>query len=194
MALAQQYVEKTHYTEAEYFEFERTAFGRWEHVNGEVRQLSSGTDDHGMIITNLICALGNVLVPQGNRVYMSNMKVHTGNSVNTFPDVMAVIGPRHYHTGRTDIITNPALVVEVLSSVSRDYDRCEKFDCYRTIETLTDYLLVEQDKPSIIFYTRQDDHWEMREVKGLDGAVHLPSVNVTLALRDVYRLIEFGAE
>ncbi len=188
---ADPYIEKTHYTEAEYFEFEQTAFGRWEYVNGEMRQLSSGSDDHSMIAANVGRALGNVLVPRGDRVYVSNMKVHAGG-VNTFPDVAAVVGPRFYYRGKTDIITNPALVVEVLSPFSKDYDRSEKFDCYWAIEALTDYLLVEQHKARVLLYTRRQDHWDSREVQGLDGAIHLPSVSVTLALADVYALIEFG--
>ena len=195
MALARQYadpyIEKTHYTEAEYFEFERTAFGRWEYVSGEIRELSSGSDDHSMITASIGRALGNVLIPRGNRVYVSNMKVHAGG-VNTFPDVAVVVGPRLYHRGRADTITNPALIVEVLSPSSRDYDRSEKFDYYAAIETLTDYLLVEQDRARVLLCTRRQDYWEQREVQGRDGTIHLPSVDVTLALADVYALIEFG--
>lgn len=195
MALARQYadpyIEKTHYTEAEYFEFEQTAFGRWEYVNGEIRQLGSGSDDHSMIAASIGRVLGNVLVPRGDRVYVSNMKVHAGG-VNTFPDVAAVVGPRLYHKGRTDIIRNPALVVEVLSPSSRDYDRSEKFDYYAAIEALTDYLLVEQHQARVSLYTRRQDHWEVREVQDLDGTIHLPSIDVALALADIYALIKFG--
>jgi len=64
MALAQQYVEKTHFTEAEYFEFEHTAFGRWEYVNGEIRPMAGGKDDHNAISSNIVRTLGNILAPK----------------------------------------------------------------------------------------------------------------------------------
>jgi len=194
MALAQQYVEKTHYTEAEYFEFERTAFGRWEYVNGEIRQMAGATDDHSAIAMNVGRVLGNALVPRGCRVYGSDMKVHTGDGVNTLPDVAVVCGERQYYLGKEDVILNPLLVVEVLSPSTEGYDRGKKFDHYQTISSLQDYLLVDQDQARILLFSRRNSRWEMQEVKGMEGSVHLPSVDVTLALSDVYALIEFGVE
>ncbi len=194
MALAEQYIEKEHYTEAEYFEIERTSFGRWEYVNGKVRLMAGGSDDHGAIASNLVRVLGNVLVPQGCRVYGSDVKMHTGDGVNTLPDVSVVCGERRYYLGRTDVVLNPLLIVEVLSPSTENYDRNEKFGHYRTIETLTDYLLVEQDEAQVMLYTRRTDYWEMRVIAGLNGSVFLPSVDVTLSLADVYALIEFDAE
>ncbi len=194
MALAEQYIEKEHYTEAEYFEIERTSFGRWEYVNGKVRLMAGGSDDHGAIASNLVRVLGNVLVPQGCRVYGSDVKMHTGDGVNTLPDVSVVCGERRYYLGRTDVVLNPLLIVEVLSPSTENYDRNEKFGHYRTIETLTDYLLVEQDEAQVMLYTRRADYWEMRVVAGLGSSVFLPSVDVTLSLADVYALIEFDAE
>lgn len=194
MALAEQYVEKTHYTEAEYFEFERTAFGRWEYVNGEIRQMSGGTTDHGAISMNIGRALGNVLVPRGCRVYGSDVKIHSGDGINTLPDISVICGEHRYYLGKKDVVLNPLLVVEVLSPSTEGYDRGKKFDHYQTINSLQDYLLVEQDKARVLLFTRQNSHWEMQEVKGMESSVYLPSVDVTLALSDVYALIEFGAE
>jgi Uma2 family endonuclease len=194
MALAEQYVEKEHYTEAEYFEIERTSFGRWEYVDGKIRQMSGGTTDHGDISSNLVRVLGNSLVPRGCHVYGSDVKIHTGNGINTFPDISVICGQNHYYLGKKDIVLNPVLIVEVLSPSTESYDRGEKFGHYRTIETLTDYLLVEQDQAQVMLYTRRTDYWEMRVVTGLDSSVFLPSVDVTLSLTDVYALIDFDAE
>jgi len=197
MALAQQYigyVEKERYTEAEYFEIERASFGRWEYVNGQVRLMAGGSDDHSMISSNVGRLLGNALVPRGCRVYVENMKIHTGDGVNTFPDVSVVCGERQYYLGYDDVIVNPILAVEVLSPSTRDYDQGDKFHRYQTIESLQEYLLVEQDKSRVMLYTRQEDHWEFREVNGLANNISLKSVGVTLALADVYALIEFETE
>jgi len=191
IALPQQYFEeKDIYTEDEYFAFERTAFGRWEYVGGEIRAMSGGTDDHNTITANIGRALGNALAARGCRVYVADMKVHTGDGINTFPDVALVCGPRVYYQGKADIITNPVLIVEVLSNSTQGYDRGEKFDHYQTIPSLTDYLLVAQDELGVLLYTRQADHWDLRDISGVESLVHLPSVQATLALADIYALIE----
>src|SRR5215469_8810303 len=127
MALPQAHMEKEAYTEDEYFAFEQVAFGRWEFVTGKIRAMSGGTDDHNTIAVNIGATLRNILAPRGCRVYVADMKIHTGDSVNTFPDVAVVCGPRFYHRGKTDVITNPVLIVEVLSDSTKDYDRTEKF-------------------------------------------------------------------
>lgn len=196
MALARQYagyVEKDRYTEAEYFEMERTSFGRWEYVNGEIRQMAGGSDDHNTISMNIGGTLRAALLPRGCRVYVENIKVHTGDGVNTFPDVSVVCGERNYYLGKTDVILNPLLVVEVLSPSTRGYNWTDKFSHYQSIESLQDYLLVETDKPRATLYTRREDYWEMRQVAGMDSTLTLTSVGAVLALADVYALIEFEA-
>lgn len=196
MALAHQYqyAEKECYTEDEYFEFERTNFGRWEYVKGEIRAMSGGTVDHSTIGGNILATLRAALLPRGCRVLGSDMKVHTRADVNTFPDVSVVCGPLGFHRGRKDIITNPMLVVEVLSDSTQDYDRGDKFRHYQTVPTLTDYLLVAQDEARIELDTRDDDHWRYWVITGLGSTVYLPSVETTLALSDIYALIEFAPE
>jgi Uma2 family endonuclease len=197
MALPQRYVElaeKEVYTEDEYFEFERTSFGRWEYVNGEIRAMAGGADDHNAISSNIVRTLGLALVPRRCRVYGSDMRVHTGDGVNTFPDVSVVCGPRRYHRGRTDTITNPLLIAEVLSASTGTYDQGDKFRHYQTIPTLADYLLVVPDEARVLHYSRNGDHWDFRSIMGLESSVSLPSVETPLALADIYALIEFGSE
>lgn len=194
MAAQRQYLDKDLYTEAQYFEFEKTSEGRWEYVCGEIRQMAGGADDHNAIVINVARTLGNAMVPRRCRVYGSDMKVHTGDGVNTFSDVAVVCGPRRYHGGRQDIISNPLLIVEVLSPSTGGYDRGEKFDHYQTIPTLADYLLMSVDEPRVFHYSLRGDHWKFREFSGLQASVMLPSVDTTLALADVYALIEFGGD
>ena len=186
--------EKETYTEDEYFEFESASFGRWEYANGEIRAIAGGTDDHNMISGNIVRTLGIALIPRRCRVYGSDMKIHTGDGVNTLPDVSVVCGPRRYHRGRTDVITNPLLIVEVLSDSTSGYDRGDKFDHYQTIPTLADYLMVIQDEARILHYSLNGDHWDFRVITGMESGVYLPSVETTLPLADVYVLIEFGNE
>lgn len=196
MAVARRYqaTEKKVYTEDEYLEFERTSTGHWEYVNGEIRAMSGGSADHSAIAMNIGRALGNALVPKGCRVFGADMKVHTHNANNTFPDVSVVCGPLTFHRGRKDIITNPLLIVEVLSSSTEAYDRGEKFLHYQTLPSLTDYLLVSQDDARVQLFTREGDRWQPQEVTGRAGEIYLPSVEMTLALSDVYALIELPTD
>ncbi len=197
MALAETflpYAEKTTYTEAEYFEFERRNFGRWEYVNGEIRAMSGGTADHSTIAVNIAAALRAALLFKGCRVFGSDMRVHTGDGVNTFPDVSVACGPLSFYRGRTDTLANPLLIVEVLSDSTEPYDRGEKFQHYRTIPTFTDYLLVSQHEARAELYTRRDGYWEYREITGIESTIALPSVEVTLALSDIYALVEWHQE
>ena len=191
IALPYKTMETDRYTEDEYFAFEQDSFGRWEYIRGEIRAMAGGTDDHNTVLGNIGGTLRNALSGRECRVYFAEMKVHTGDNVNTFPDVMVVCGPRQYHKGRKDIVTNPVLVVEVLSESTQDYDRGEKFDHYKTIPTLMDYLIVFPDKPLAQLYSRQEDHWNLREMAGRENEFALPSVQVSLALADIYAQIEF---
>ena len=194
MALANQYeqLSETHYyTESEYFEIEHRSEGRWEYVNGHIRLMAGGSDDHAMISSNIGRLLGNALVPRGCRVYVDNMKLHTGDGMNTFPDVSVVCGDRQYYLGKDHVIINPLLIVEVLSPSTRDYDQGDKFRHYQTIDSLQEYLLVEPETPAIRLYTRREGFWEFREIVGLESTFTLQSVEVTLALTEIYALIEF---
>lgn len=193
MALPQRMldIEKDFYTEQDYFDVERNSVNRWEYVGGQIRMMSGGTDDHNAISVNVVRSLSTALLPKGCRVYGSDMKIHTGDGTNTYPDVAVVCGARQYHQGRTDILTNPVLIVEVLSDSTEGYDRGDKFDHYKTIPTLHDYLLVAQDEARVMLYTRHEDHWDYRDITGLESSVSLLSVDVTLALTDIYTLIEF---
>lgn len=187
-------VKRNGYTEVEYFAVDENSSERWEYVDGQIRAMAGGTTEHGQIAGNIIRTLGNALVPKGCRVYGSDVKVHCGDGMNTYPDVSVVCGSPHLHGGRRDIYANPLLIVEVLSDSTEADDRGPKFDHYSTITSLADYLLVSQDEARALLYTRAGDHWEMRDVRGRDAAILLPSVGVTLALDDVYALISFSEE
>lgn len=179
MAIALRSVEKQ-YAEDEYFEFERTSAGRWEYVGGEIRAIAGGTADHSAIGMNVGRTLGNALVPRGCRVFG--------------PDMSVVCGPLTFHRGKTDPLTNPLVIVEVLSPSTEEYDRSQKFEHYQTIPTLNDYLLVEPEATQVVLYSRRDEDWDAQTVAGRENSVYLPSVDVRLASTDVYALIELRTE
>ncbi len=155
MALPQRYVEKDFYTEDEYLTWEADAPYKSEYVRGEIRAMSGGTEDHGSISMSIGAALLTALRGRGGRVMSSGVKVRTAQGVMRYPDVSVVCGPSEYHGRGESVITNPVLVVEVLSDSTEKTDRGEKLLEYQTIPSLTDYLLVSQRAPLVEHYARR---------------------------------------
>lgn len=192
MALPQRYVEKDFYTEDEYLAWEEDALYKSEYVDGEIRAMSGGTDDHATIPMNVGAELRAALRGRGCRVMSSDMKVGAAGALY-YPDVTVVCGPSLYHGRGRSVITNPVLVVEVLSPGTEDKDRGEKFLRYQQVETLLSYLLVSQDAPRVEQFSRGDGgHWDYTAVFGLESFLNIPALSVTLALADIYDQIDFA--
>lgn len=192
MALAQRYVEKDCYTEDEYLRWETDSSHKSEYVNGEIRAMSGGTDIHAEIAFNIIAALKNALRGSGCRGFSSDMKVRTPRNTFRYPDVSVICGERHYHGQGRSVITNPTVLVEVLSESTEGIDRGEKLLEYQAMESVQSYLLVSQDAPRIEQYARtQNGHWDYQAVEGLENALTIPALNVTLALGDIYDGVDF---
>ena len=194
MALARQPIDADLDTEDEYLTLEDAARHKSEWIGGEIRAMAGASESHNLVSANTVRTLGNLLVPQGCRVYGSDMKVHTGSGANVYPDASVVCGPRVFYKGRTSIITNPLLVVEVLSPSTQDADRSEKWAEYQSVPFLQEYLLLSQDQPEAWLYARDGGGWRFQPVRGLAAGILLPSVGVTLALSDLYALVEWPAD
>jgi Uma2 family endonuclease len=172
----------------EYLALERKAEFKSEYIDGVVYALAGGTERHGLLAANIIIALGVQLRSSSCRVYTSDVKVSTVNLQRFFyPDLSVVCGETEFADDQKDVILNPILIVEVSSESTAAYDRGKKFLSYQQIDSLQEYLLVSQDEVLIEGYTRQgNDTWLYTKVTDLEGGLALPSVNCTLALKDVY--------
>lgn len=195
------------YTEEEYFTLEDHSHARWEFLPdtpvprgprlGRIRAMSGGTLDHGAIAGNLITALNGALRGAGIqtcRVFGSDVKVHTVEGRNTYPDVGVVCGKPAFHRGRRDILTNPILVAEVLSPSTQGDDRSEKWVSYQTVPALQHYLILTANRARVEIYTREASGWHFEAWEGLESQIALPALGVTLALADIYALVEFGSD
>lgn len=100
----------------------------------------------------------------------------------------------NYYAERRDIITNPILVAEVLSPATEAYDRSEKWASYQTIPTLQHYLLLSADRMRVELYTREDQGWHFAAYENAESQISLSKLGVTIALPDIYSLVEFDAE
>jgi Uma2 family endonuclease len=178
-------------TAAEYLDWERQQVERHEFYDGEVFSQSGGTRRHSHIGANSIRSIGNLLEGHDCVVHGSGMRIHieaTGTYV--YPDVSVVCPP--IEGEGDDVISNPVLVVEVLSPSTEDFDRGTKFGYYRQIPTLKDYLVISQDRARVEHHFRNDGElWSLRDVEGLDETLKLASIQMDLTLAEIYAKVEF---
>jgi Uma2 family endonuclease len=164
--------------------------------------MAGESDQHGEICVNLIGHLFAQLSGKPCRARAQNTKVRSGpepkSSQNpegfySYPDVLVVCGERKFHDEYQDVLLNPNVIIEVLSKSTEAFDRGEKFIRYRTwLPTLSDYILVSQDRPMIEHYRRQSDgEWILSTMDGLDAELKIESIGCSLKLNDVYDSVQF---
>jgi Uma2 family endonuclease len=162
---------------------------RLEFVDGQIVSMSGASLEHGLIAENVAYALRTRLRTGGCRVLSQGTLVAADGSDDAFlPDVVVFCGDAQRRRLRgTDVLRNPVVLVEVLSPSTTNYDHGRKWESYRGIATLQHYLLVSQDRARVEQYTRHGEHfWHYTETLGLDSVVQIESVNVSLALKEVY--------
>lgn len=193
---------KPFYTVKQYLEIDRDSEERYEYLDGEIYLMAGESGAHGDICTNLVGEFHNQLKNSSCRARSKDTKVRSSGiirpSVTTkgmfsYPDLVVICGAPQYHDEVTDMILNPAVIAEVLSESTEKFDRGEKFERYRSWNpTLTDYLLVSQDKPLIEHFIRQsDESWLLREYRGLDANLKIESIQCNLNLAEVFDRVEF---
>jgi Uma2 family endonuclease len=175
----------------EYLTFERAADMKHEYVDGEVRAMSGASLRHVTIVANLTIRIGEQVRGRGCRVLTSDMRVMApGYPSYLYPDLAVVCGAPVMGDDQFDILTNPTLLIEVLSPSSSNYDRGEKWEKYRRIESLREYLVVSQDRAHVERYTRQGERfWLLSEAAELAERVELESIGCTLTLSEIYEQV-----
>ena len=174
-------------SEAEYLATERAAEFKSEFYDGEMFAIAGGSRKHSLIVCNLISALGAQLSRRPCVVFNSDLRLKIeATGLYTYPDLSVVCGPVKSVPGTDDTLTNPILVAEVLSDSTEGYDRGKKSENYRQIASLRAYLLVGQNEPHIELYTREANQWVLREAAGLENKLHIPPLEITIALSEVY--------
>ncbi len=183
---------KTSYTEEEYLALEEKAKSKSEYYRGQIFAMSGGSLNHSRIASNVIAALGNGLRGSDCEALTSDIRIRIeAHKLYTYADVTVLCGHPRFWRNRTDTITNPTLIVEVLSPSTRDYDRGQKFEFYRTLASLRDYVLMHQDQPFIEYYHKGvDGQWRLTEVRGLESTLVLQAVEVELPLQRIYERVE----
>ena len=182
-------------TPDEYLERERKAERKSEYFQGEMFLMAGASRWHGLIVTNLVGELHGQLKARPCEVYSSDMRIRVSPSgLYTYPDVMVVCGEVQFADDQKDTLLNPNLIVEVLSDSTRDYDRGRKFQHYRALPSLREYLTIAQDAPHVEHWTRQpEDRWLLTEFSDLSQSVQLTSVSCVLSLTEVYDKVKWAS-
>jgi Uma2 family endonuclease len=185
----------TKVTADEYLALDRAAEFRSELLDGEIIAMSGGSMRHSALQVNLAGEVRLALRGTRCRAFNSDLRVRVSPSMYTYPDLTIVCGKPLAADGREDILLNPTVIFEVLSPSTEYYDRGLKFRRYREIESLTDYILVDQDQTRIEQFTRGDANtWTLHDYQRLNETLMIPSIEVSLPLASIYEGIEFPSE
>ena len=195
-------VPKKKYSVAEYLELERSSEERSEYLDGDILLMAGESREHADISSNLLREIGNQLKGTACRAWTKDMKVRSGpapeNATTTkglysHPDIVVVCGEPEFHDAHTDILLNPKVIIEILSESTEAFDRGEKFTrMQKWNPTLTDYVLISQDKPQIEHFAKpRKGAWTYQLFTGLDAQVEISSIHSTLKMTDVYDRVIF---
>jgi Uma2 family endonuclease len=181
---------KEFWTLEEYLSYDASQARRYAYRYGEIIAMAGASDEHNTITGNTFASLHSQLRQRPCRVYANDMRVRVSDDEYVYPDIAVVCGKPDIRDMKGDTLFNPMLIVEVLSKSTRKYDLEGKFESYRTIDTLQEYVLIHQDKVRAHRYTRQSDHtWLITDFGKRDDRIELSSIACALLLEDVYEKV-----
>ena len=186
---------KRAYSLEQYLEKELQAVQKHEFFNGKIILMSGGTYNHNKIATNVISLIDQLIDLQNLNfnVLNSDQKIYIEQeNIAVNPDALVILDEPQYWQNRKDLITNPMVIVEVLSKSTLRYDRGEKFILYQNLESFKEYVLIDQNQAHAeIWYRIALNTWQKTTVSGLDQMINFRSMGIDLNLKDVYKKIDF---
>lgn len=186
---------RTRFTPEEYLALEEVTDERSEYFQGVIYAMVGGTIDHGVISLNTGSELRARLRDKACTVIPSDVKLHVkANGLYTYPDIMVVCGRIEALGRRKDVVTNPVVIVEVLSASTRAYDRGGKFGLYKELPSLQEYLLVDSEQPHVEVYRRlSESQFAIEMLDGLDAVITLTAIGCELPMREIYSKVSWAA-
>ena len=180
----------------DYFELEATSETKHEYYLGVIYAMTGASVTHNLLVANVISNLHLQLRGKSCTVYPSDLRLKVeATGLYTYPDAQVICGNIQHADERKDIVINPTVLIEVLSPSTKNYDRGMKFQHYRTIETLREYLIIAQDSGRVEHYIRQEAHrWLLVELTFDDQEIRLDSIGCTLTLAAIYEKVSFAEQ
>jgi Uma2 family endonuclease len=180
-------------TPEEYLAIERDVQQKHEFYRGEMFAMGGATREHNLINGNIAASLHAQLADRPCELYQNDMRVKvSATGLYVYPDVVVTCQKPLFEDDVLDTLLNPQVIVEVLSDTTEKYDRGKKFEHYRQIESLREYLLVAHDRRHGELFTRDDGAWRLTEASGLEASIELSAIGCRLNLADVYAKVSFN--
>jgi Uma2 family endonuclease len=170
------------WTVEEFLAWEREQEERYEYVGGVIRMMVGGTLDHNTITGNVFSGLRSQLRGGPCRVFVEAVKV-VADAATMYPDVVVTCAPG---SGRSDVVPEPEIVIEVLSRSTQTFDRGPKLDAYQQIPSLDQYVLISQDEIRVSVYEREAESWRYRTIEGLDASLTFAVGGAAMTLAEIY--------
>ncbi len=187
-------LQEQQYTFEEYLALELNAEYKSEFWNGTIVAMAGGTPNHGKIANSVGTAIDNELDKKNKNcsVYNSDVKVHIpAFDRGVYPDCMALCGAEAFYKNSKAVITNPSLIIEVLSESTKEYDSNGKFEGYRSIPSFKEYVLIWQTIPKVqSWYKEAEDLWRISSAFGLDKTIQLYSIDCEISLKNIYKRVK----
>ncbi len=180
-------------SEVQYLEIERKAEFKSEFFRGEMFAMSGANRQHNRISVNLIRYLSQRLNAGPCDVLGSDMRIRVSKTgLYTYPDLSIVCVRPQFADDRTDTLLNPKVLFEILSDSTEKYDRGFKFENYRQLDSMQEFVIVSQTEPLVeVFQRLPDGDWLLREARALEESITLHSIGITLPLSEIYLRVEF---
>ena len=181
---------QTYLTPEEYLTWERKQPFKNEYHNGQIIAMSGASRAHNRITVDITIQLGNQLMNSECEVFASEMRVRTSPEISYFyPDVIVVCGEPRFEDDTFDTLLNPIVLIEVLSPSTAAFDRGEKFEYYKQLASLQEYILISQNSVRIEHYCRQETQWIHNTFQRPEDVLLLPSIECEVPLRAIYRRV-----
>jgi Uma2 family endonuclease len=179
---------KNKLTIAEYIEFEKNSDEKHEYYQGELFAMAGAKVAHNRIVTRLTILAGQQLRGKTCEPFNSDQRIHVpDNTLFAYPDISIVCGPVKTLNNDNYNILNPSIIIEVLSPGTKNYDRGEKFQLYRAIPTLKEYILIDSQFIHIeAFRINAQGHWELEEYDTATASLLMPLIGVAIPVHDIY--------
>ena len=181
---------KTYLTPEQYLAMERKSEVKHEYDRGRIIAMAGASREHNLIALNVASAIHIGLRDRPCEAYAGDMRVRVEDGRYVYPDVVVACGEPRFEDGEVDTLLNPTLIVEVLSPSTEDRDLGRKLNQYKTIESLQEIVIINQDEVRIKLYTKREGNWVPSELDDLAATLRLESIGCGVPLREVYARVK----
>jgi Uma2 family endonuclease len=181
------------YTAEEYLDLEEASLEKNKFYKGEIFAMAGASIPHNQIVSNTNTEIGYFLKDKKCRVFPSDLRIHSiANSLYTYPDLSIICEEIETVGKKKNTVTNPTVLIQVLSETTQDYDRGAKFKLYRDIESLKEYILISSLETLVEKYNKQaDGSWVLHEYKSETDTFTITSIDLLITVKDLYRNVDF---